>query len=197
MNESKIIPINLQDQLMAIRDSMSRDSWGIGDISIQIVNLNRDNGTGATETEIHKAIGSIVGKASRTIREYIQVSQFYDDHDRELYDVLTFGHFRLALTTSDPRSALEWAVSEVPRTGKPATIDAMMMHCKEIKVPDEPEEVNPMDKLLGFGGAIRDYIDQFRERLPKDLVEKVWKQTHEMDTTLREVAEMVEKSYTV
>jgi hypothetical protein len=174
---------------------MTRDSWAIGDIAITIIQYNISNKTRATETEILKAVGSMVGKASRTIREYISVSQFYKEADRLEYEALTYGHFRLAIKTNDPLGALEWAVSEVTRTGKPATIDAMLLHCQTTPV-ENGDQATPVDKLLAFSGAFRDFVDSNRDRLPQPLIERVWKITESIDKIVREVAEMVEKSYT-
>jgi hypothetical protein len=194
MNESKIIPVDLQDQLLALRDDITRTSWAIGDLATEVIRYNALNNTGATMHEIFKAVGSIVGRESRTIREYQTVSSRFPFDVRDKFDVLAYGHFRVVTTQDNPEDALQWAVDQVDKTGKPATIDAMLMKYRS-KKSETVDEKSPIDEMLTFGGYIRDYVDEIKERVPAGLVERIWKQTEELDKSIREVALMLEQSY--
>jgi hypothetical protein len=112
---------------------------------------------------------------------------------REQFDVLAYGHFRVVAGMDNPEEALQWAVDQVASTGKPATIDAMLMQFKTEKA--KGEEKNPLDEILTFSGYIRDYVDSIREKLPAPLVERVWRQTEELEKSMREIALMQEQSY--
>lgn len=189
MNESKIIPDNLQEQLFSVRDDITQASWATGDLTTEVIRYNAYNNTGATMTEIFKAVGSMVGKASRTIREYQVVSNRFSAEARLKYDVLAYGHFRIVATLDNAEEALQWAVDRVEDTGKPCTIDEFVFR---FKVKQEPRESNPLDELLTFSGAVHDFIDNNRERLPMGLIEKIWRETELLDSSLREVAGLLE-----
>lgn len=189
MNEQRIIPDNLQEQLFAVRDDITQASWATGDLTTEVIRFNALNVTGATMTEIFKAVGSMVGKASRTVREYQVVSSRFTVDTRLKYDVLAFGHFRVVATLDNAEEALQWAVDEVERTGKPASVDSMLF---QYKVKAAEREEDPLGKLLTFSGAVHDFIDENRERLPMKLIEKIWRETELLDGSLREVAGLLE-----
>jgi len=191
VNESTIIPDQLQNELFRIRDNETHDSWRLGDITIEIFEYNRLNATGAKDMEIYKAVGSMAGKASRTVREYYATSQLFGDHEREQFDMLSFSHFRIAARLQSPMEALEWAAAQVEVTGKPATVDAMEAMYGKHSSPGRDD----IEYMMGFPDAIRDVIDRYREHIPENIIEKVWKQTEDLETTIKEIAPFIDGVY--
>lgn len=117
-----IVPTDLQDELIAIRDELSKASFRIGDIVLQIIQEKPDEPI----EQIHKAVGLFSGKAQRTVREYASIAAFYPQPLREQYDVLSFDHFRVAMRFgADCYTALDWAVAQLDEINRPATVDAM------------------------------------------------------------------------
>jgi hypothetical protein len=191
MNESKIIPTDLQDKLFALRDRDTKTSWQLGDLTTAVLRYNAINGTGASLMEIYKAVGSVAGRSSRTVREYQATSSKFDVKVREQYDVLAFGHFRIAARLKLPFAALDWAVEQVESTGKPATIDAMELKFKDAEVGDTDVEPDPLDKIMNAFGAIRDYISDRRDKVPHTTVERIWHNLEVLEGDLRTVAVLV------
>jgi hypothetical protein len=192
MNESTIIPEKLQYQLFALRDVDTNNSWRLGDLTAEIIQYNDVNNTGASLMEIYKAVGSVAGRASRTVREYHLVSTRFTPDVRQQYDVLAFGHFRIASRLPDPIKALEWAVDQFTVTGKPATIDAMELMFGEPEA--EPrDEVDPLERILNIFGAIRDYVSERKDKIPNTTVERIWRNCEVLEGDLRQVAVAVKQ----
>src|SRR4030067_1621895 len=119
---SEMIPTEYQDELLALRDSLTMNSWRVGDISLKIAQRRME----FHPTDIYAAVGSFVGKAERTIREYAAISAFYAYETREEYDMLAYDHFRAAMRLGDEwKTALDWAADQVKTLNRPATVDAM------------------------------------------------------------------------
>lgn len=117
-----IIPTEMVEELIVIRDSITQASFRTGDIVNQIKQARSD-----LEPDIvYSAVGSYVGKRARTVREYAMVSAFYPLHVRLEYEALSFDHFRTAMRYGENwQDALEWAVSQTDVINRPATVDAM------------------------------------------------------------------------
>jgi hypothetical protein len=188
VNETKIIPADLQDQLFALRDRDTNSAWRLGDLTNEVIKYNFRNATGASLMEIYKAVASVAGRASRTVREYQATAARFDQNCREQYDVLAFGHFRIASRLEQPLAALDWAVEQVASTGKPATIDAMELMFKSAEQSEPEELVDPLDKILSSFGALRDYVSERRDRLPGPVVERIWRNLETLESDLRGVA---------
>jgi len=122
----EVVPQNLQDRLLAIRDSLSKSFWDIGDIALMICAYADDNEMMVSREFIWSAVGSFVGLSARTVRDYARVARFFDYETREQYDVLTFSHFALASRyPSNWRNILDFAIDEIDRIGRPATVDKL------------------------------------------------------------------------
>jgi hypothetical protein len=189
MNESTIIPPEVFDELLALRDKVAVESWHIGDLAAHIIDFNESTGSGATKTEIHKAIGSVLGKASRTIREYIAVSQFWSGADREAYDLLSYDHFRVAMKHDNPRGSLDWALERVGETGKPATVDEMVANFRENPEKEEPG----VDKFIQMVSKIRNGILDLGEQVPGGTAREIDGVLNDLDRLLRGLAETLDK----
>ncbi len=118
----EIVPIEFQNELIAIRDNIVKESWRVGDIVLSIRYDRPELESGI----VHQAVGVFVGKAARTVREYAAISTFFPMEIREKYDVLAFDHFRSAMKFGDRwKDALEYAVNTVDTLNRPATVDMM------------------------------------------------------------------------
>ena len=139
MSYSNIIPLEIQDALLVIRDADTRNSWAIGDLTYAVIRYNQLNQTGADLQTIYAAVGMFAGKASRTIREYLYLARFYAPELRENFAILAYDHFRTAATLGERAiMALEWAVGQGDELGRPASVDAMQAHFA-LPAPGEPE----------------------------------------------------------
>ena len=125
-NYNQIIPQEIQEILIAIRDQDTAHCWTVGDICWQIKKYADEQKNMIPTMEIYSAVGCFVGKSSRTVREYAMLSKFYVLEMREVYAVLSFAHFKKA-RSAGPRwqMALEWCVEIGELAGRPATVDAL------------------------------------------------------------------------
>jgi hypothetical protein len=129
---SRIIPQQIQEELIALRDRTTADAWRLGDLVEIVTNYCKDNKLMVTDKVIHRAIGAFCGRAARTIREFSYLSNFYPPEIREVYSVLAMDHFRLAATFGEKwRQVLDWAVERTDELGRPATVDACYAHFVE------------------------------------------------------------------
>lgn len=139
---NEIIPDEYQIELMAIRDADTKSSFRVGDIVNDLLQTSSDRNT------VYSAVGSFVGKASRTVREYAMVSRFYPPAARNEYCILSFEHFRVAMRYgSDWQAALEWAVQQVETMNRPATIDAMTIEFEGDSSSENYQE-NPINEIV-------------------------------------------------
>lgn len=161
---SDVIPQNLQDKLLALRDDISRNFWSIGDIGIMVCNYVDDNEMYVSRDFIWSAIGSYAGLAARTVREYYRVAKFFKQETRDKYEVLSFSHFMFASRFPDYwEEVLEYAVSETDKLGRPATIDKLdvVFTFGKIIEDDKTYNYNPPDE-------IKQTIDQLTYGLSED-----------------------------
>lgn len=121
-----LIPNGLQDELLAIRDTLSRSYWRIGDIVQEVIAFNQINRRPVERQTVYSAVGLFVGKASRSVREYYAIGRMFAPEIRELFSVLSFDHFRTAARMPDPIAALQWAVDQTEFLNRPATVDGMI-----------------------------------------------------------------------
>ena len=158
---SDIVPMELQEELIMIRDTVTRQSWRVGDIVLLLIKLNPE----ALNDEIQKAVGSYVGKSSRTVREYAMISGFYCPEHRERYEVLSFAHFRTAMQLGDRwQEALEWAVAQVDCMNRPATVDAMELRFKDDVTPENYEA----EEETHQPGQLRKILDRLKKLLLRE-----------------------------
>lgn len=123
-----IIPDEVQQQLIQLRDVITQVGWTVGDLTNYVIRHNAESGKWITKEVIYSAVGNLVGKASRTVREYAMMSAFYPVEHRETYEILAFDHFREAMRLNDHwREALDWCMEYAEsHGGRPATVDAMV-----------------------------------------------------------------------
>lgn len=120
---NNIVPDELQNRLIALKDSIYYVSFEIGDICNEILDNDKVN----RKALIYQAVGLFSGKSARTVREYASVSAFYDMNVRKTFDVLSYDHFRMAMRYKDRwYDALRWSMLETDEMGRPATVDAMI-----------------------------------------------------------------------
>lgn len=169
MNSSyqTIVPSALADRLIAIRDSSTFNSWETGDITEQVIQFCAANYPGIELNFIYSAVGSFVGKASRTVREKHYISKFYPLEIRESYNILSYDHFRVAvrLGPSMAMGALAWAVAQGDILNRPCSVDALMARFAT-PMPGEPETPNfadtsPFDMIYGTVSRQVDLMDSW------------------------------------
>jgi hypothetical protein len=87
MKYSEIVPSVLQDELIQIRDSMTDNSWRVGDICVELERYGEAMKYSISAMDIYKAVAMFAGKRSRTVREYAGLSAFYSPGElRSLQD---------------------------------------------------------------------------------------------------------------
>lgn len=148
---SDVVPLNLQERLIAIRDNLSKNFWEIGDIALAICAYADDNEIAVSREFIWSAIGSYVGLAARTVRDYARVAKSFDYRERDKYDILTFSHFAFAARYPEKSfEILDFAVDEVEKMGRPATVDRLEVRYTfnegEGYEPKEPTYETPTPK---------------------------------------------------
>lgn len=144
---SDIVPEDLANRLIAIRDAVTKNSWELGDICSTVCKYNEANQTNVTRQDIYSAVGVFVGKSSRTVREFHALAQFYGPESRSRFAPLAFDHFREASRLGPEQAliALEWAIKQTDTLGRPATVDAMTAKFQ----PEEPGEPEAPEAVKG------------------------------------------------
>jgi len=143
-----IIPNEIQDELISLRDGISDSIWRIGDITNSL--LETYHSTELSRQFIYSAVGLFVGKQSRTIREYAMVAKRFDESWRLEYDMLSFDHFRVCMRLGDRcEEALAWAIGEGATT-RPATVDAILANFADNKDMENNFIVNLRSKADAF-----------------------------------------------
>lgn len=163
---SEIIPEELQYRLMALQDILAQAYYEIGDITLEIIRTRPD----ISRMEIYSAVGVFVGKASRTVREYASVAEYYNQADREKYEVLSFDHLKTALRYDDTEGMLDWAIEQVDELNRPASVDAMEAHFGA--------GINHIDPVMELREATNRFKKTLHEvalraALPPELIEEI------------------------
>lgn len=163
---NEVIPQNLQNELIAIRDSISQNFWDIGDISLMVCNYVDDNDISVSRDFVWRAVGAFVGLSARTIREYARVAKFFDYATRKHYEVLTFSHFAFAARYTDRwQTILDFAISEIDRVNRPATVDkleAEFTYGNSEYTPEEHPDILPQPR-----GNIFLYVNNIRSEVER------------------------------
>lgn len=185
---NEIIPEQLQAELLRIRDSLTQDLWKIGDITLAI-QVSRPEVSPAV---VNSAVGMFVGKAQRTIREYVAMSKFYPQEIREQFDVLTHEHFRVAMRFGDRwLDALAYAEKQVEELNRPATVDDMesvfsgkesRKNFDEMERLDEGEEMGALMQVLN---RLREMVRSKYTFLPARIIEMIDKIIGEIEAEVR------------
>lgn len=122
----ELVPSDLQAELIQIASSQTDNSWRLGDIANEVIEINLLNGKTVNRQQVYSAVGSFSGKKSRTVREYAFIASKFNGELRQLYSMLSFDHFRLAAKMLDPVITLQWAVDQTDQLNRPATVDACL-----------------------------------------------------------------------
>ena len=96
-NDFDLVPKDIQEKLLNYRDILSTAYWDIGDIANKLYDGHFGAGHPVTRQEIYSAVGVLLGKSARTIREYATISQEYPANIRNKYAILIHAHFVFAL----------------------------------------------------------------------------------------------------
>lgn len=181
---AEIVPTDLQDELLALRDEISKSSFRIGDIALQIIQEQRSG-----VEMVYKAVGSFVGKSARTIREYTSVSAFYPRFIRDQYDVLAYDHFRVAMRMGDQwLEALDWAVNQTDEMNRPATVDAMLAKFAANNVTEIEVAYPEMDdEVMNVLRRLKNLLLDRRIKLPDYLLDKAVQIIDEIERVMEKV----------
>lgn len=125
-----LVPEKLQAELIYLRDLLTITHWRIGEITKECIEYCNANRIRVQKEIVYSAVGSLVGKRSRRIREYLMVYNFYPVEVRadQRYVPLAFDHFLHArLLGTDYKKALDWCIEQADNHGgRPATVDTMI-----------------------------------------------------------------------
>jgi hypothetical protein len=128
---SKVVPENLQSELITIGAADKMLKFRLGDIALEVIEyvhqnkLCKPDGERLNEYDICAAIGMFCGRDGRTVREYKDISKKYPHELRQKYDDLSFSHFRIAVRSAEPIKLLEWCMDQTETFGHPATASYM------------------------------------------------------------------------
>lgn len=119
-----LIPAEVEEILLTLRDKVTTVCFQIGDITNMLYVMNVKSGKVCLKDDINKQVAYLVGKSSRTVRYYARVAEMFDEDVRDEFNMLSFAHFSLAAKIdggSKWRSVLEYAVYG----GKIKSVDAV------------------------------------------------------------------------
>jgi hypothetical protein len=57
--------------------------------------------------------------------------------------------------------------------------------------PGEPDDPDPLTRILNVFGAIRDYVSERRDKIPNTTVTRIWHNIEVLEGDLRQVADLV------
>lgn len=116
------------ETLIQIRDDMTASYWEVGDIVNSIAVNAIANNLHADRMKIYQAVGMVIGKSQRTIRQYSATSTFYPKEIREKYGVLAYTHFVVASQVDGGvrwEEILESALDFIDLYGIPPSIEKL------------------------------------------------------------------------
>ena len=125
-----LLPDSLFDQLITIRDSISRDQWAVGEIDSLLCAILDDQGWRDergelyTHEHIHRLVGEFVQLRSSRVRHCAACYRFYSDDQRSGYSVLPFSHFEYAMQFPDLTvDILECSIRRMDEIGRPPSVE--------------------------------------------------------------------------
>jgi len=196
LNENSVIPDEYQADLLHLRDLHTAIQFRVGDITCRIIEHNAMHQVLIPKMSVYKAVGSMFGKSSRSIRVYAQVAEFFPPEIREAYTVLAFEHFRVACSMGDKwRQVLDWSLDQIETTGKPATVDALLNEFYYAPAENDPEAEQERDMLRQVGdhiSGIRAVFEDKRDQLPAGGLERLWSSLQAVDKCAQELICLLE-----
>ena len=190
---ANIVPDELQNALIAIEGANTLNSWRIGDIAILVFAYVQQNQFQVTDEAVYSAVAAFCGKKARTIREYRHLSKFYPLEIREAYGMLSYAHFRVAARLPDCHAALEWAVAQTDKLGRPATVDSLEAHFAPQQDPTPPESPNwenddtpPEDQCAGYNAPVARVarINNYLAAIRRELADFTEEEREDIQTSL-------------
>lgn len=148
----RIIPDNVQNELIQIGANWRRDKFRIAELTMQMIKAVKDGrfylfknvepGTrpGASVMGVYDAVSVLLGRevSPRTIRYWVQVIGVFTPEEVDKYHILPFDHFAVASHAEDPVAALELAMAQtIANHGVMPTSDWL---ATEIAAGDAPPE---------------------------------------------------------
>lgn len=100
-SDNDLIPDEVQERLIYLRDIDREISFEIGDIANNAIRSVAAKDILVPDQRIFEAIGNFCGRRPRTVRYYYETARFYDQEARKKYDILSFSHFVAARTYGD------------------------------------------------------------------------------------------------
>lgn len=149
IDEAKLNPYGIRDipetilnRLLELRDTLTSSYWEIGDTANEVWELALANRMEVLKGQVFSQVAQVVGVAGRTIRYYASTAAFYDQKDREDYQVLPFSHFAFAMGfrggepdgTPTYRAVLDKSLEYMEAHGVPPSVDRLAsLYYQEIK----------------------------------------------------------------
>lgn len=141
-----LIPDDIQNELLQIQSDNNKNYWRTGDLCIQALEIGAINCK--PMDAIYSAIGLLVGRSNRSVREITAVAKFFPLEIRERYDMLSFSHFRYAIRLQNrAMEALQWCIEGNTR---PASFDAMYAHFTAPNSAFEETHYQPREETFIF-----------------------------------------------
>lgn len=130
------IPQEITDELIAIGQQMSAQSWRVGDLTNQAYELvlanHADKTDPVSKLQVCSWAGKKVGKSGRTVRGYAAVAAFFPANVRAAYEDLPFSHFRFAMQFRLPangipgwQKVLDKSMEYMQERGDPPSVDSL------------------------------------------------------------------------
>ena len=125
-----LLPDELINYLIRMRDSISRDRWGLGETDSLLCAMLDDQGWRDergelyTHEHIHRLLGELVGLRSSRVRHCAACYRYYTDDQRAEYSVLPFSHFEYAAQFPELTiDILECSIRRMDEIGRPPSVE--------------------------------------------------------------------------
>jgi len=141
---SRLIPKSYLEDLIQLREEMTMSYWKIGDITNAIITMSVANKMPIEKMKVYQAVGSVVGKADRSVRLYSYLASFYPPDIRKLYEVLPYSHFVVACQYkggSEWEEVLNKALDFMDEFGLPPSVERLSFLAKGSPIKFLPEEL--------------------------------------------------------
>lgn len=172
---SQVIPQDIHDQIMDLRDRDSNLSWDYGRVANEVYQYIVANGLQFTKIEACGYISTNVDndRSAHTIMRYARVQEFFADKEnwRRRYEFLPFSHFELAMHCGqDWKKVLNESVKLMAANhGRPPSRRRLeIIFLNGASIPDPYEQKGP---VTDWQEVINSSMIPGREFLDKDHIE--------------------------